>query len=44
MNCPRCEENLERKLLKSVNSEIEVDQCPNGHGSWFDYGELKKYL
>jgi hypothetical protein len=37
MKCPRCGGNLTTVQLHSV----EVDICPEGHGTWLDAGELE---
>jgi len=34
--CPRCS----KKLLKVGLKQTVLDQCPAGHGLWFDRGEL----
>jgi hypothetical protein len=38
MRCPKCGErlNVRHKL------DIEIDECPHGHGTWLDAGELEK--
>jgi len=36
MRCITCEAELERRLHEGV----EIDSCPQGHGSWLDTGEL----
>ena len=38
MRCPKCGEHLTvRKKL-----DVELDECPKGHGMWLDAGELDK--
>ncbi|HUW57713.1 MAG TPA: zf-TFIIB domain-containing protein [Planctomycetota bacterium] len=38
MNCPKC-----RKPMQAASAEdIEVDQCPQCRGTWFDRDELRK--
>ncbi|MEN0048597.1 MAG: zf-TFIIB domain-containing protein [Bacteroidota bacterium] len=41
MNCPRCTTTLEKQELKEPKITIEIDQCPNCKGAWFDRGELQ---
>ena len=36
--CPRCGERLANVVLHGVT----VDECPVGHGTWLDQGELKQ--
>ncbi len=36
--CPRCGERLSTVVLHGVT----VDECPAGHGTWLDQGELKQ--
>lgn len=36
--CPRCGERLAAVVLHGVT----VDECPAGHGTWLDQGELKQ--
>ena len=38
--CPRCNETLDGITFE----ELPVDQCPQGHGSWFDQEELDQAL
>ena len=38
MKCPICSVGLERKLVK----EIEIDECPECRGVWFEDDELRK--
>ncbi len=38
MNCPRCKTPLKTKILECV----EVDECQNCKGIWFDKGELRQ--
>jgi uncharacterized protein len=38
MECPKC-----HTLLRSEQfGEVEVEQCPNCQGVWFDVGELRR--
>jgi Zn-finger nucleic acid-binding protein len=36
MQCPKCQQLLQHQYF----GEVEVDQCPNCQGVWFDLGEL----
>ena len=38
--CPRCDKKMDKIELEGVL----VDRCPNGHGLWFDWGELGQVL
>ena len=38
MKCPRCKSRLETKIY----GDLELDQCPDCHGVWFDQGELSE--
>jgi len=40
LSCPRCHGTLRVVDL----SGIEVDVCPNCHGSWFDQMEIETFL
>ena len=40
--CPRC--NRRMRLAVYPRTEVEVDVCPEGHGIWFDGGELEQVL
>lgn len=42
MNCPRCETPLKEETLKDLSCSIQVDNCPNCCGTWFDKNELKQ--
>lgn len=42
MNCPRCKSNLNPRQITNVNQVIEVDQCENCKGIWFDESELEQ--
>ncbi len=41
--CPRCQRRLRLKYLKGSET-IELDECPVGHGMWFDHGEMKRSI
>jgi hypothetical protein len=36
--CPRCGE----RLTTRTQLDVEIDECPVGHGIWLDAGELEK--
>jgi len=38
--CPRCD----KKMRKNMVGEVLVDRCPNGHGLWFDGGEMGRFV
>jgi Zn-finger nucleic acid-binding protein len=38
MDCPSCSTELERRMIR----EIEVDECPDCKGIWFEDDELRK--
>ena len=38
MNCPVCSVALERKLVQ----QVEIDECPECKGVWFEDDELRK--
>lgn len=38
MRCPKCGE----RLATRTHLEVEIDECPSGHGLWLDKGELEK--
>ncbi len=40
MDCVKCEGQLEKLRV----GRIEVDQCPQCSGIWFDFGELEEAL
>jgi Zn-finger nucleic acid-binding protein len=40
MNCPKCNHTLTSRS----EDQIEIDECPNCGGVWFDLGELKAVL
>ncbi len=41
MNCPRCKTVLSVKIVKELQVTLEVDQCENCGGTWFDQGEIR---
>lgn len=36
--CPRCGD----RLATATRLDVEIDECPKGHGLWLDAGELEK--
>ena len=40
INCPRCG----KPLLQRTFGQVTVDSCTNGHGVWFDSGELEMLI
>lgn len=38
MRCPKCGEHLQVR----TKLDVELDECPKGHGMWLDAGELDK--
>lgn len=36
--CPRCGD----RLTPRSQLEVQIDECPKGHGIWLDAGELEK--
>jgi Zn-finger nucleic acid-binding protein len=39
MRCPRCPTRL-REIRIGDSPTVQVDHCPEGHGLWFDRGEM----
>lgn len=39
-HCPRCHRYL-RAITLGSEPPVELDECPRGHGLWFDRGELR---
>ncbi len=39
--CPICKQTL-KTLNFSDTTGVMIDRCPQGHGVWFDMGELEK--
>ena len=37
MRCPKCSE----RLASVAHHGVTVDECPSGHGTWLDQGELE---
>ena len=41
LRCPICRKKMEKVLVDDI---ILIDRCVNGHGLWFDDGELIEVL
>jgi len=41
VRCPICNRRMEKVL---VQDKVVIDRCINGHGLWFDEGELLQVL
>ncbi len=37
--CPICRKKM-NKTLVSADKDVVIDECKNGHGLWFDKGEI----
>jgi Zn-finger nucleic acid-binding protein len=42
--CPRCRSRVEPVRAPARDGELILDECPRGHGLWFDRGELEALL
>ena len=42
--CPRCRRKMKHVRAPGVQGAVVLDECPNGHGLWFDEGELHDVL
>lgn len=42
MNCPRCKDALRTETVSDAGFLIEVDNCKNCGGTWFDESELQR--
>jgi Zn-finger nucleic acid-binding protein len=38
--CPRCSRKM-RLIHVGLDSAVELDRCPRGHGYWLDRGEME---
>jgi hypothetical protein len=43
IRCPKCSKKM-AKVRPKAASHILVDSCNQGHGLWFDRGELAEFL
>jgi uncharacterized protein len=41
--CPVCRKNM-KKIWMGEEPRVLIDSCPNGHGLWFDGGELNQFI
>ncbi len=41
--CPICSKRMELTTIVSPG-KVQLDRCVNGHGLWFDRGELKEII
>ena len=41
--CPRCDKKL-RQVHVQGQTPLDLDECPEGHGIWFDQGELRTLI
>jgi len=49
IKCPICDKKMEKVIVNSIDNvsgskPIVVDRCVNGHGLWFDSGELEEVI
>ncbi len=42
--CPICRKTMRKMHHDDSGRHTLLDQCPNGHGLWFDAGELHKVI
>ena len=42
-HCVRCRQHL-TLIAVGDDTTVELDHCPNGHGLWFDQGELRQMI
>lgn len=42
--CPRCRSKMRHVEAPGPSEEVILDECPRGHGLWFDDGELHQVL
>jgi Zn-finger nucleic acid-binding protein len=42
--CPICRHHLEAISVAADQQQVEIDRCPDGHGLWFDRGELRQIV
>ena len=43
VTCPICKKRM-NKVYVDGNDRIIIDECPNGHGLWFDNGEILQLM
>jgi Zn-finger nucleic acid-binding protein len=42
--CPRCDRRLSEIVAQQGDKTLTLERCPQGHGLWFDAGELEQLL
>lgn len=42
--CPICRKKMDKVLAGHNHETVLLDNCPRGHGLWFDSGELHQIL
>lgn len=42
--CPQCRKTMQKVNFNDNGAIILLDQCPRGHGIWFDAGELHSMI
>ena len=42
--CPRCRGRMRHVEAPGSSEQVILDECPKGHGLWFDDGELHEVL
>ncbi|MAB88448.1 MAG: hypothetical protein CMJ90_03185 [Planctomycetes bacterium] len=42
--CPRCRGRMRHVEAPGASEGVILDECPKGHGLWFDEGELHEVL
>ncbi len=43
ISCPICKKKMD-KVYVDKNKKIIIDECPEGHGLWFDKGEILELI
>jgi Zn-finger nucleic acid-binding protein len=43
IRCPICHKKMDKTLV-STDNDIVLDECINGHGLWFDKGEILEVI
>lgn len=43
IDCPRCNIALHKKMIQEQNHSIEIDECSQCKGNWFDAKELQVF-
>ncbi|PCH61723.1 MAG: hypothetical protein COC19_04445 [SAR86 cluster bacterium] len=42
MDCPKCNSNMTELQIETLHGPVEIDQCDNCKGLWFDHGEAEQ--